>query len=262
LKKHERNYSVTHLELLAVIWALKKFRHYILGTKFIVQTDHIALQSIRNTKDIHTGRMARWVLALQEYEPFEVQYCKGVTNTNADALSRLPLEYNHHVKMIDIERKYDDVKEDEKIQKVDDIPAFNNVDIGQLQQRDTQWKQIYKCVNNPEGDHDEKVRHESEQYAIHDGVLYRRYLANNKARSSNLILQLCLPQQLVPDILHEMHDEPYSGHLGTDKTWGRIFNRYYWKQMHQDIAHYCVSCEVCARRKLSRRLQGIPILSP
>ena len=43
---------------------------------------------------------------------------------------------------------------------------------------------------------------------------------------------------------------------------GRIFNRYYWKQMYQDIAHYCVSCEVCARRKLPRRLEGIPILSP
>ena len=42
LKKHEKNYSITHLELLAVIWALKKFCHYILGTKFIMQTDHIA----------------------------------------------------------------------------------------------------------------------------------------------------------------------------------------------------------------------------
>ena len=61
LKKHERNYSVTHLELLAVIWSLKQLRHYLLGKRFLLQTDHIALESIRKTKDL-SGRMASWIL--------------------------------------------------------------------------------------------------------------------------------------------------------------------------------------------------------
>jgi len=141
LKKHEKNYSITHLELLAVIWALKKFRHYILGTKFIIQTDHIALQSIRNTKEIHSGRIARWILTLQEYEPFEVQYRKGTSNGNADALSRLPISGStakHQVRAIDqpdMESKYDE-KKDEAV----DIPT--------LQQQDPQWTNIYKCVSD------------------------------------------------------------------------------------------------------------------
>lgn len=266
LKKHEKNYSITHLELLAVIWALKKFRHYILGTKFIVQTDHIALQTIRNTKEIHSGRMARWVLALQEYEPFEVQYRKGSSNGNADALSRLPLPHinnnnaEHRVNAVDEvnqEEKYDDVKQSDTTDEKDDSS------IGSLQQQDTQWTDIYGCVNNPDdAAWDDKLRRECEQYVIHDGILYRRYLANNKAQTTNLILQLCLPQSMITTILKEMHDEPYSGHLGTEKTWTKIFNRYYWKQMREDIAHYCASCDVCARRNVPKHVEGIPMLSP
>lgn len=255
LKKHERNYSVTHLELLAVMWALKKFRHYILGTKFIIQTDHIALQTIRNTKEIHSGRMARWVLALQEYEPFEVHYRKGTTNGNADALSRLPVQ--HQVNAVDdmMEQKYDDEKKPE-----DD--TNEEVDISALQQQDTQWQDIYKCVSDPDAPWDDKLRAECEQYVIHEGILYRRYLANSKPQSDNLVLQACLPQSMIPTILREMHDEPYSGHLGTDKTWNKIFNRYYWRSMREDIAHYCASCDVCARRNVPKRVEGIPMLSP
>ena len=92
LKGYEKNYSATDLELLAVIWSLKKFRHYILGSRFLLQTDHIALASIRNTKEVYSGRLARWVLSLQEYEPFDIEYRRGITNSNADALSRLPVE--------------------------------------------------------------------------------------------------------------------------------------------------------------------------
>ncbi len=62
----------------------------MLGKKFLLQTDHIALESIRKTKEL-SGRMARWILQLQEYE-FDVQYRRGRENANADALSRLPLD--------------------------------------------------------------------------------------------------------------------------------------------------------------------------
>ena len=70
---------------------MTKLRHYILGTRFLIQTDHIALQSIRGTKELYTERLDRWALTLQEYEPLDVEYSRGDTNANADALSRLPL---------------------------------------------------------------------------------------------------------------------------------------------------------------------------
>jgi hypothetical protein len=77
--------------MLAVIYGIKKFRHYVAGTKFLLQTDHKALEGLMKSKDLQ-GRMARWVTSLQEYH-FTLQYRKDSANANADTLSRLPLTH-------------------------------------------------------------------------------------------------------------------------------------------------------------------------
>jgi hypothetical protein len=89
LRKAERNYAAYEIELLALVHAIKKFRPFIMGSKFVVQTDHRALQWLKRSRDL-SGRLARWALLLQEYD-FEVMYRKGKDNANADALSRLPI---------------------------------------------------------------------------------------------------------------------------------------------------------------------------
>eukprot|EP00741_Cyanophora_paradoxa_P006194 tig00000985_g6006.t1 len=67
----EMNYSATELECLAVVWAIKYWRHYLLGgPQFLVRTDHHALQWLK-TLDPTTGRLGRWSLLLQAYD-FEI----------------------------------------------------------------------------------------------------------------------------------------------------------------------------------------------
>jgi hypothetical protein len=88
LTKAEKNYSVTELECLAVIWAVRQFRAYVHGKEFDLVTDHAALRWLLSSSMPH-GRTARWVMQLQEYSP-NVVYRKGITHQNADALSRLP----------------------------------------------------------------------------------------------------------------------------------------------------------------------------
>ena len=85
LTKAERNYSVIQRECLAIIYALKQFRHYLLGRLFTLLTDHAPLQWLAGQK--MEGLLACWALAAQEYD-FTISYRKGTANTNADALSR------------------------------------------------------------------------------------------------------------------------------------------------------------------------------
>ena len=86
LSGSEKNYSVIQKECLVVVHALmKQFRHYLLGRKFSVVTNHAPLQWLSSQK--MEGLLARWALAIQEYD-YIIAYRKGLENGNADALSR------------------------------------------------------------------------------------------------------------------------------------------------------------------------------
>lgn len=86
LRKAERNYHTTEKECLAIVWAIKQFRAYLWGVEFLVETDHSALSWLHKMRE-PTGRLARWIMALQEYS-FKIIHRPGRDNANADALSR------------------------------------------------------------------------------------------------------------------------------------------------------------------------------
>ncbi|KAM1373738.1 hypothetical protein ACFX2I_024400 [Malus domestica] len=87
LNDAQLNYSTTEKELLAVVFALDKFRSYLLGTKVIVYSDHAALKYLLTKKEAKP-RLIRWMLLLQEFN-IEIRDKKGSENVVADHLSRL-----------------------------------------------------------------------------------------------------------------------------------------------------------------------------
>ena len=87
LGKHERNYGITELECLAVVWAVKHFHHYLHGQKFTVITDHAALRYLLNLSN-PTGRLGRWLMFLNSYN-LEIINRPGKQHTNVDTLSRI-----------------------------------------------------------------------------------------------------------------------------------------------------------------------------
>ena len=86
LRIHELNYPTHDLELLAVVHALKLWRHYLLGRTFELQTDHKSLKWIFTQPDLNM-QQRRWVQLLHEYD-FTIEYKAGKQNVVADALSR------------------------------------------------------------------------------------------------------------------------------------------------------------------------------
>lgn len=88
LNVHESRYSPTDLEGLGVVWALKNFESYISGTDITVITDHAALKTLMQKKE-PSGRLYRWTIILQEFNP-TIIYRAGAVNVAADALSRIP----------------------------------------------------------------------------------------------------------------------------------------------------------------------------
>jgi hypothetical protein len=89
LNSAEKNYAITELECLAIIWAIKYFRHYLYGSKFSIITDHAALKWLLNSVTENANRrLERWKIVLSEYD-FEIIYRKGKNHSNADAFLRL-----------------------------------------------------------------------------------------------------------------------------------------------------------------------------
>ncbi|RVW35269.1 Retrovirus-related Pol polyprotein from transposon 17.6 [Vitis vinifera] len=95
LNEAQRNYTTTEKELLAVVFALDKFRAYLVGSFIIVFTDHSALKYLLTKQDAK-ARLIRWILLLQEFD-LQIRRQERVENVVADHLSRLAIAHNSHV---------------------------------------------------------------------------------------------------------------------------------------------------------------------
>ncbi|MBW0479757.1 hypothetical protein O181_019472 [Austropuccinia psidii MF-1] len=92
LKDSEARYGATQTECLFLVWALEKLHYYLEGAVFEVYTDCTALKSLLNMKTTNR-HMLRWKIAIQEYRGnMTIIYKEGKSNTNADGLSRWPLD--------------------------------------------------------------------------------------------------------------------------------------------------------------------------
>ncbi|GFX14213.1 retrovirus-related Pol polyprotein from transposon 17.6 [Trichonephila clavipes] len=193
LTKAEKNYSTTERECLAIVWATNKFRPYIFGKHFTVVTDHHSLCWLMNLKD-PSGRLARWALRLQEHD-FDVKYKTGKKHSDADALSRNPVE-----------------EETETSDKF--LAVTTSMNLAMEQKKDQDLAKLKLLSNSSK----------NEEFRFIDGILCRK----NFDPDGKLWLPV-IPKHLRADILRHFHDAPTAGHLGF-KTYDRIRKRFYWPE--------------------------------
>jgi hypothetical protein len=181
LNHTERKYATTHKECLAIIWCIEECRHYLIGNKFTIRTDHNALKWLMSVKD-RNAQLMRWALMLLEYE-FEIVHVKGKTNVVADALSRAPI--NMIATVIEEQKQMKENSKDEsKVTEADMISGDKLELIKQMQTQDEELMPIILYLIDgslPEdGKQAESLLHKTmNKYVLIGGVLYHLWQQSN-----------------------------------------------------------------------------------
>jgi transposase InsO family protein len=250
----ERNYDVTKRELLAIVHFLKMFRPYLLGRKFLLRTDHSALQWLRRTP-LPIGQQARWLAVIEEYH-FEIRHRAGTAHRNADAMSRRPYQV-------------DMVQENQYVQTgTSALPNDWDRQTIKDEQRadpDLGWI-IARKLESAEMPTHEDTRSLSgtikilvaqwPQLVIHNGLLVRKWLnaETDEVRGFQLIPPVTHRSQLI----RLAHEGITGGHMGIRRTTAQLQKRAYWPRWRQQVKMQLRRCEPCAayfRGKLPRQGQ-------
>ncbi|XP_053213836.1 uncharacterized protein LOC128397176 [Panonychus citri] len=227
--KPEKNYAISELEALAIVYALEKFRSYLIGIKFKVVTDHCSLCWMFSKRKL-TPRLTRWALSLQEFD-FEVVYKSGKHHKDTDCLSRNPVDEPNEPR---IERDLNLLAITERIN-----------DLESEQRRNKRLNQIIEML---EGKIiiTQKERRKVGKFTMVNNILNRCVFTRTGPK-----LVPVIPSSLRREIMYSMHDDPLSGHLGQQKTLERVRSRFYFPQMRKYVNNYVKTCDECQTRKRS-----------
>jgi hypothetical protein len=197
LKEHERNYATHDLELSTIVHALKMWRHYLMGKRFELRTDHSGLKYIFEQPTLNV-RKTRWLEFLSEYD-FDIKHIKGKENKVVDALNRRV--HIMHATTISMHQSY--------LKSI-----ILNVVV-----TDQHYLQVKEILQQ------ENVQQKIKEYEMkEDGLLMHknRIYVPSSRELRNLVLK-------------EMHNVMYVGHLGYQKTIAVVLSQLFWQGMKKDV---------------------------
>nr|GEW01212.1 putative reverse transcriptase domain-containing protein [Tanacetum cinerariifolium] len=216
LKIHEKNYTTHDLELEAVVFALKIWRHYLYGTRCTVFTDHKSLQHILDQKELNM-RQRRWLELLSDYD-CDIRYHPGKANIVTDALRRkeqsIPLRVRALVITMGLNLPKKILEAQTKALKPKNLSAK---DVGGMLRKDLPKEKLEPRA---------------------DGTL----CLNNRSWVP------CFGD-LRTMIMHEPHKSKYSIHPGSNKMYQDLKQLYWWPNMKANIATYVRKCLTCSKVK-------------
>ena len=250
LKKHEQNYPTHDLELAAVVFALKIWRHYLYGVPCRIFTDHKSLKYIFTQKELNL-RQRRWLELIKDYD-CTIEYHPGKANVVADALSRRPESSLSHMRSGYLPLLVD-LRALGVILEVEDSGALlatfhvRPLLVDQILAGQSQDPQMIKLKEEIE-------KEKKAEFQIRDdGMIVKGQ-------------RMCVPEygELKRDIMEEAHSSAYAMHPGSTKMYRTLKEHYWWNGMKKEIANFVSRCLTCQQvkaehQKPAGKIQLLPI---
>ena len=290
VSKAESNYPAHKLEFLALKWAVcEKFHEYLYGTKpFEVFTDNNPLTYVLTSAKLDACGQ-RWVAKLANYN-FSIKYRCGVSNTEADALSRIKWPEAISEKL-DLDNRCMDthiinailtgaVSKSSLIESVscntDVIPTeldkttskLSNINWMKEQRLDPNLGVIIRLIESGQlfkrklqGKDSTELKsflRNKRCLKLYKDVLYRKSYSDNSTTKKTM-WQLVVPKLFRERALSGCHDDV--GHQGILRTLSLLRERFYWPGMQEEATQYVMRCSRCLRRKTPPQVAPLqPIL--
>ncbi|KAJ9551398.1 hypothetical protein OSB04_015443 [Centaurea solstitialis] len=210
LKDHERNYPVHDLELAAVVFALKLWRHYLYGTKCTLFTDHKSLQHIFDQKELNM-RQRRWLELLKDYD-CDLLYHPGKANVVADALSR-----KNHGDSVGV-----------TLNRISVVSSL----MERIKASQTEALREENLKSEVMVKQKELLTEDSRGLKLFQGRIWVPKIGGNREL-----------------LLEEAHKSKYSIHPGSTKMYRDLKMNYWWPIMKLDVASYVEKCVTCLQVK-------------
>ncbi|CAM8943733.1 unnamed protein product [Rhodiola kirilowii] len=234
----QRNYSTTEKELLAVVFALEKFRSYLLCTKVVVYSDHAAIRYLMTKKEAKP-RLIRWILLLQEFD-VEIRDKKGIENTVADHLSRL-------VRGEDAGQITETFPDEHLYAISGKMPWFAPIVNYLVGGKFPPSYSRAQCL---------KLKHDAKYFLWDDPYLWKIGV--------DQVLRRCIPDDEIASVISFCHELECGGHFGPRRTARKILDSgFFWPHVFRDAYDHCKRCDRCQRvGNISARqeMPQVPIL--
>ncbi|KAL2248200.1 UNVERIFIED_CONTAM: Transposon Tf2-11 polyprotein [Sesamum indicum] len=221
LKDVERRYSVHEKELLVVVHCLRLWRHYLLGSHFVVRTDNTAVSHFMSQPKL-TSRKARWQELLSEFH-FVLECRAGSSNHATDALSRRAgLASLGSVAVLSSSAVATSIRDR----------------VRELLSKDPAAQGLIQLVEQG------KAR----QFWLEDGLLMTKENCLYVPKGGDLRKSL----------ISECQDTLWAGHQGEERTYALVQRAYYWPQMRDDVETYVRTCLICQQDKTDHQKKAAP----
>lgn len=242
LSSPEKNYCISELETLAVVWAIQHFHAYLYGHEVTVLTDHAAVRAILETPT-PSGKHARWWLKVfaSGVGKVHITYRPGSQNAKADALSRNPVQTAAvNTVVAQVESLDCDLSHLLNAAPVEQPSS----DMGVEQRKDLKLKQFMDYLETGMLPDDvREAKHlvaQSMPFAVVDDILY--FVDSRKHNRKRVVV----PTHLQEQILRECHGGAMAGHFSGPRLYNTLHGHWWWKTMYRDAVEFCRNCAQCA----------------